>query len=67
MGTPQVFSGRVRAASALKVVCAEADAGWALHYMYRDLDHAYKRHRYWMKAPAAGQAAEQSTSRRTST
>jgi predicted TIM-barrel fold metal-dependent hydrolase len=34
----------------LKIVCAEADAGWAPHYMYR-MDHAYKRHRYWMKAP----------------
>jgi predicted TIM-barrel fold metal-dependent hydrolase len=34
----------------LKVVCAEADAGWVPHYMYR-MDHAFKRHRYWMKAP----------------
>ena len=34
----------------LKVVCVEADAGWVPHYMYR-MDHAYKRHRYWMKAP----------------
>jgi predicted TIM-barrel fold metal-dependent hydrolase len=33
----------------LKVVCAEADAGWVPHYMYR-MDHAYKRHRYWLKA-----------------
>jgi predicted TIM-barrel fold metal-dependent hydrolase len=32
----------------LKLVCVEADAGWAPHYMYR-MDHAYKRHRYWMK------------------
>ncbi len=32
----------------LKVVCAEADAGWAPHFMYR-LDHFYKRHRYWAK------------------
>jgi predicted TIM-barrel fold metal-dependent hydrolase len=32
----------------LKVVCVEADAGWAPHYMYR-MDHAYKRHRHWMK------------------
>jgi len=31
----------------LKIVCAEADAGWAPHYMYR-MDHAYKRHRHWM-------------------
>jgi predicted TIM-barrel fold metal-dependent hydrolase len=33
----------------LKVVCAEADAGWVPHYMYR-MDHAYKRHRYWLPA-----------------
>ncbi|MBV1918009.1 MAG: amidohydrolase [Sphingomonadaceae bacterium] len=30
----------------LKVVCVEADAGWAPHYMYR-MDHQYKRHRHW--------------------
>lgn len=29
----------------LKMVCAEADAGWMPHYMYR-LDHAYDRHGY---------------------
>jgi predicted TIM-barrel fold metal-dependent hydrolase len=29
----------------LKLVCAEADAGWAPHFMYR-LDHFYKRHRF---------------------
>jgi predicted TIM-barrel fold metal-dependent hydrolase len=33
----------------LRVVCAEADAGWVPHYMYR-MDHAYKRHRYWLPA-----------------
>ena len=32
----------------LKVVCVEADAGWVPHFMYR-MDHAYKRHRYWLK------------------
>ncbi|MHB1785108.1 MAG: amidohydrolase family protein, partial [Acidimicrobiales bacterium] len=31
----------------LKVVCAEADAGWVPHYMYR-MDHAYNRHRNWL-------------------
>lgn len=36
----------------LKVVCVEADAGWVPHFMYR-MDHAYKRHRYWL---APGQA-----------
>ncbi|MFQ5699772.1 MAG: amidohydrolase family protein [Myxococcota bacterium] len=33
----------------LKVVCVEADAGWVPHYMYR-MDHAYKRHRFWLPA-----------------
>jgi predicted TIM-barrel fold metal-dependent hydrolase len=32
----------------LRLVCVEADAGWAPHYMYR-MDHAYNRHRYWRK------------------
>jgi len=32
----------------LKLVCVEADAGWAAHYIYR-LDRTYKRHRYWLK------------------
>ena len=31
----------------LQVVCVEADAGWVPHFMYR-MDHAYKRHRYWL-------------------
>lgn len=30
----------------LKIVCVEADAGWAPHYMYR-MDHYYNRHRHW--------------------
>ncbi len=29
----------------LKLVCAEADAGWAPHFMYR-LEHFYRRHRF---------------------
>jgi predicted TIM-barrel fold metal-dependent hydrolase len=33
----------------LRVVCAEADAGWVPHYMYR-MDHAYERHRHWLPA-----------------
>lgn len=49
MGT-FIFSGVFDRFPALKLVCAEADAGWVPHYMYR-MDHAYKRHRYWMKAP----------------
>ena len=31
----------------LRVVCVEADAGWVPHFAYR-MDHAYKRHRYWL-------------------
>ena len=31
----------------LRVVCAEADAGWVPHYLYR-MDHAFKRHRNWL-------------------
>ena len=43
-----IFGGVFERHPNLKVVCVEADAGWAPHYMYR-MDHAYKRHRYWMK------------------
>ncbi len=49
MGT-FIFGGVFDRFPDLKVVCVEADAGWVPHYMYR-MDHAYKRHRYWMKAP----------------
>ena len=45
-----IFGGVFDRHPELKVVCVEADAGWAPHYMYR-MDHAYERHRYWMKAP----------------
>jgi predicted TIM-barrel fold metal-dependent hydrolase len=34
----------------LKLVCAEADAGWVPHFMYR-LDHFYHRHRFHQKVP----------------
>lgn len=49
MGT-LIFGGVFDRHPALKVVCVEADAGWVPHYMYR-MDHAWKRHRFWMKAP----------------
>jgi uncharacterized protein len=49
MGT-LIFGGVFDRHPHLKIVCVEADAGWVPHYMYR-MDHAYKRHRYWMKAP----------------
>ncbi len=46
MGT-LVLGGVFERHPQLKVVCVEADAGWVPHYMYR-MDHAYKRHRYWL-------------------
>jgi predicted TIM-barrel fold metal-dependent hydrolase len=48
MGT-LVLGGVFERHPTLRVVCAEADAGWVPHYMYR-MDHAYKRHRYWLPA-----------------
>ncbi len=44
------FAGVFERHPDLKLVCVEADAGWAPHFMYR-MDHAYKRHRYWLKCP----------------
>jgi len=41
----------------LKVVCVEADAGWAPHFMYR-MDHAYARHRKWLTANMARTPSE---------
>ncbi len=46
-----IYSGVFDRFPALKVVCVEADAGWAPHYAYR-MDHIYNRHRFWNKAPA---------------
>jgi predicted TIM-barrel fold metal-dependent hydrolase len=46
MGT-MVFGAVFERHPGLKVVCAEADAGWVPHYSYR-MDHAYERHRNWM-------------------
>ena len=47
MGT-FIFGGVFERNPKLKIVCVEADAGWVPHYMYR-MDHAYDRHRYWLK------------------
>ena len=44
-----VLSGVFERHPKLRVVCVEADAGWAPHYAYR-MDHGYKRHRYWLPA-----------------
>jgi predicted TIM-barrel fold metal-dependent hydrolase len=43
-----IFGGVFQRHPKLKIVCVEADAGWVPHFMYR-MDHAYKRHRTWMK------------------
>ena len=48
MGT-FILGGAFERNPRLKIVCVEADAGWAPHYMYR-MDHAYDRHRYWLTA-----------------
>jgi len=48
MGT-FILGGAFERNPKLKIVCVEADAGWAPHYMYR-MDHAYDRHRYWLTA-----------------
>ena len=60
-----VFSGVFERHPRLRVVCVEADAGWAPHFMYR-MDHAYKRHRYWMKRQGARRACRRSISASTS-
>ncbi|MBT4485915.1 MAG: amidohydrolase [Rhodospirillaceae bacterium] len=49
-----IFGGVFHRHPALKLVCVEADAGWAPHFMYR-MDHAYKRHRHWMKGKELGE------------
>jgi predicted TIM-barrel fold metal-dependent hydrolase len=43
-----IFGGVFERNPGLRIVSVEADAGWAPHFMYR-MDHAYKRHRSWMK------------------
>lgn len=43
-----VFDGIFMRHPKLKIVSAEADGGWVPHFMYR-MDHAYNRHRHWMK------------------
>jgi uncharacterized protein len=47
-----IFGGVFERHPDLRIVCVEADAGWAPHYMYR-MDHAYKRHRNWMQPGVA--------------
>jgi predicted TIM-barrel fold metal-dependent hydrolase len=44
-----VYGGVFERHPKLRVVCAEADAGWVPHFMYR-MDHAYERHRFWLES-----------------
>jgi len=44
-----ILSGVFERHPKLKVICVEADAGWAPHYTYR-MDHGFKRHRHWLTA-----------------
>ncbi len=50
LGT-MIFGGVFERHPDLHIVCAEADAGWVPHYMYR-ADHAFKRHRNWLTTNA---------------
>ena len=43
-----VFDGIFMRHPKLQIVSVEADGGWIPHFMYR-MDHAYQRHRYWMR------------------
>ncbi|MGH7907204.1 MAG: amidohydrolase family protein [Candidatus Binataceae bacterium] len=43
-----VFGGVFERHPELKLVCAEADAGWAPHFMYR-MDYAYDHHRHHIR------------------
>src|SRR2546430_3588324 len=40
-----VYGGVFERQPRLRVVCVEADASWAPHWMHR-MDHYYERHRY---------------------
>jgi predicted TIM-barrel fold metal-dependent hydrolase len=61
-----ILSGVFERHPRLKVVCVEADAGWAPHYTYR-MDHGFKRHRHWLTAGALSRNFRASTSGKTST
>lgn len=43
-----VFGGVFERHPRLRLICAEADAGWAPHFTYR-MDYAYKHHRHHIK------------------
>lgn len=43
-----IFGGVFERHPRLRLICAEADAGWAPHFTYR-MDYAYKHHRHHIK------------------
>jgi len=45
-----IFGGLFDRHPDLQLVCVEADAGWAPHFLHR-MDHIYTRHATWQKAP----------------
>jgi uncharacterized protein len=49
-----VFGGVFERYPKLKLVCAEADAGWVPHFMYR-MDYAYDHHRHHIKTEPLSQ------------
>jgi len=48
-----IFGGVFDRHPDLRVVCVEADAGWAPHFMFR-MDTLYHRHRLWVGKTAVG-------------
>ena len=53
-----VFDGIFMRHPQLRVVSVEADGGWVPHFMYR-MDHAYNRHRHWMRGMELDKAPSQ--------
>jgi uncharacterized protein len=52
-----IFGGVFERHPDLRVVCVEADAGWAPHFMFR-MDTLYKRHHNWIGKVAMAPGAE---------
>ncbi len=50
-----VFGGVFERHPKLKLICAEADAGWVPHFMYR-MDYAYKHHRHHVQTEPLSRA-----------
>ena len=48
-----IFGGVFERHPQLALVCVEADAGWAPHWMYR-MDHYYMRHQSSARASSRG-------------